>query len=107
MSATEEELEAKLLAILEQPEETAKVVDAIEATADGDEEELTEEQREMLQSLLDAGMPSPDEIIQSAKCAEHNAKIQAKREADLAARRERRAKGLKPKKSKKSKKRRR
>lgn len=107
MSTTNEELEAKLLSILQQPEETTKVVDAIEVVAEGEEEELTEEQRATLQSLLEAGMPSPDEIIREAKCAEHNAKIQATREADLAARRERRAKGLRPKKQTKSKKRRR
>ena len=107
MSETDTDLEAKLLAILNEPDETTKVVDAIEKTHDGSDDELSEDQRATLQSLLDAGMPTPEEIVQSAKCAEHNAKIQAQREADLATRRERRAKGLRPKKQKKSKRRRR
>lgn len=98
MKETDADLEAKLLAILNEPEETTKMVDAITKTVDGEGEALDEDQRATLQSLLEAGMPTPEEIIQSAKCAEHNAKIQAKRQAELAERRERRAKGIKPKK---------
>lgn len=92
MSQSAEDLEAKLLAILNEPDASAQVADAIEKTADGDEESLTEEQRATLQSLLEAGLPTPEQIVQSAKCAEHNAKIQAEREAKLVARKERRAK---------------
>lgn len=90
MTQSAEDLEAKLLAILNEPDESAKVADAIEKSVE--DEELTEEQRATLQSLLEAGLPSPEEIVRSAKCAEHNAKIQAEREAKLAARKERRAK---------------
>lgn len=92
MSQSAEDLEAKLLAILNEPETSAQVADAIEKSADGNEEGLTEEQRATLQSLLEAGLPTPEQIVQSAKCAEHNAKIQAEREAKIAARRERQAK---------------
>jgi hypothetical protein len=92
MKETAEELETKLLAILNEPEESAQVVDAIEKTVDGQEDMLSEEQRATLQSLLEAGMPTPEEIVREAKMAEHNAVIARSRQEDLARRRERRAK---------------
>lgn len=92
MSEDTEDLEAKLLAILSQPEETEKVVDAIEKVDAGEEATLSEEARETLASLLQAGMPTPQEIIRDAKIAEHNAEVQRAREEKLAKRRERQAK---------------
>jgi hypothetical protein len=90
MSETAEDLEAKLLAILNAPDERAEVVDAIEKSADG--EELSEDQRATLASLMDVGMPTPEEIIRDAKIAQHNAQIAARRKADLAKRKSRQAK---------------
>jgi len=87
---TAEDLEAKLLAILSAPNERAEAVDAIERSANG--EDLSEDQRATLASLLDAGMPTPEEIIRDAKMAEHNAQVAARREADLARRKSRQAK---------------
>ena len=87
MEETVEDLEAKLLAILNEPEKTEEIVDAIEKTVDGEEEVLSEDARATLASLLQAGMPSPTEIIRDAKNAEHNAKIDRAREVRLARRR--------------------
>lgn len=83
MTQTTPDLEAKLLEILNNPAEKNSTVDAIEKVAAGQEEELDEDQRATLQSLLEAGMPSPEEIIRDAECAEHNAKISAQRQAKL------------------------
>lgn len=97
MNEATEDLEAKLLAILNEPEETEKVVNAIEKSVD-DDALLSEDERAVLGSLLEAGMPTPEEIIRDAQIAEHNAKIAAKRKADLAARKLRRQKRGKLKK---------
>jgi hypothetical protein len=97
MSETTEELEAKLLAILNQPDESAKLAEAIEKTADG-EDDLSEDQRATLASLLEAGMPTPEEIVRDAKIAEHNTEVKRRRQEDLARRKERRAKRGKSKK---------
>ena len=89
---TSEDLEAKLLAILNEPEETEKLVETIETVATGDETTLSEEARATLASLLNAGMPTPTEIIRDAKLAEHNAQVSYARQVDLAKREARRAK---------------
>lgn len=96
MSETAEELEAKLLAILNEPEQTEDLVDTIEKSADG--KELSEDARATLASLLQAGMPTPQEIVREAEIAQHNAAIDRARKVDLAKRRERRAKRGKLKK---------
>ena len=72
--------------ILAQPD---VVIPDEEIAKDG---KLTEEQRETLQKVLEAEMPSPEEIEQAARIAEHNAEVRRKREEKLAKRRERRAK---------------
>jgi len=92
MNQTAEELEAKLLAILNEPEETRELVESIEKSADGQGAELSEDARATLASLLEAGMPSPVEIIRDAKIAEHNAQVHARRQADLERRKQRQAK---------------
>jgi hypothetical protein len=92
MAPTTQDLEAKLLEILNQPEKTESVVDAIEKSADGQEAELTDEQRATLGALLEAGLPTPEEIVRDAKIAEANARIEQARKVDLARRKERRAK---------------
>ena len=85
------DLEETFKKILEQPD----VVIPEEEIQDG---ELSEDQRATLQSILEAELPTPEEIEQRARIAEHNAEIRRKREEDLAKRRERRAKlGKKPK----------
>lgn len=91
MNQNTQDLEAKLLAILSEPEKKAEALDAIEKAADGDET-LTDDQRATLQALLDVGMPTPADIAIRAECAEHNAEIRAKRQIELALRKERRAK---------------
>lgn len=56
---------------------------------EGEEEsgpELSEEQRATLQKVLEAELPSPEEIMERAKIAEYNAEIQRKREEKLARR---------------------
>jgi len=92
MEETAEELEAKLLAILNEPEKTQGLVETIEKTADGEGAELSEEARATLASLLEAGMPTPEEIIRDAEIAQHNAQVHARRQADLARRKQRQAK---------------
>jgi hypothetical protein len=95
MSTTTQDLEAKLLEILNQPDKSDSLAEAIELVADKEEGKLTDEQRATLASLLEAGLPSPDQIVRDAKCAEHNAKIEQARKLDLARRMERRAKNPK------------
>jgi len=85
------DLEATFKAILEQPD---SVIPAEEIAEGG---EFTDEQRATLQAALQAHMPSPDEIMQRAACAEHNAEIHRKREEKQAKKRARRELGLKPK----------
>lgn len=92
MTENAQDLEAKLLEILNQPEQTAQLVDAIEKTADEEEGKLTEEQRATLGTLLQAGLPTPQEIVRDAQIEEHNARIERARQAELARRKERRAK---------------
>jgi len=92
MTQTAEELEAKFLAILNDPEETKELVESIETSADGRDVELSEDARATLASLLKAGMPSPVEIIRDAKIAEHNAQVHARRQADLERRKQRQTK---------------
>jgi len=79
--ATDEE---KLLAILNQP-------DVEPSPPDGEEEALSEEERRTLGQILESEMPSPDEIVQEAQIAEHNAKIEQRRQEKLAARRAKQA----------------
>lgn len=79
-------LEEKFLRILAQPD---VVIPDEEIAKDG---KLTEEQRETLQKVLEAEMPTPEEIAQAARIAEHNAEVRRKREEKLAKRRERQAK---------------
>jgi len=64
-----------------------------ELTEDGEAEKdavesLDDHQRALLQNLLGAETPTPDEIARQAQMAERNAEIQRKREEKLAARRE-------------------
>jgi hypothetical protein len=95
MSNTTQDLEAKLLEILNQPDKSDSLAEAIEMVADKEEGKLTDEQRATLAALLEAGLPSPDTIVRDAKCAEHNAKIEQARKLDLERRMERRAKNPK------------
>jgi hypothetical protein len=84
------ELEEKFLKILSQP-------DAV-IPADEIEGELSEDQRATLQSVLEAEMPTPEEIERDVKIAEHNAEVQRRRDKKLARRRIRQqAKGKKRK----------
>lgn len=95
MSNTTQDLEAKLLEILNQPDKSDSLAEAIEMVADKEEGKLNDEQRATLASLLEAGLPSPTEIVRDAKAAEHNAKVEQARKLDLARRLERRAKNPK------------
>jgi len=85
------DLEATFKAILEQPD---SVVPAEEIADDG---EFTDEQRATLQAALQAHMLSPEEIMQRAECAAHNAEVHRKREEKQAKKRARRELGLNPK----------
>lgn len=58
---------------------------------DDEGKNLDEHQRALLQHLLNASMPTPEEIMRSARAAEHNAEIDRQRMEKLKARRERRA----------------
>ena len=78
------DLEATFKQILEQPD----VVIPSEEIEDG---ELNEDQRATLQKVLEAELPTPEEIQQRAEIAAHNAEVQRKREERLARRAERRA----------------
>ena len=99
MTQESAELEAKLLEILDQPDLANRMADAAEKVVADEEEQLSEEQRETLATLLEAGLPTPQDIMVRAECAEHNAKVAAKRAEKLRRRRERRAaSGQKPKK---------
>jgi len=77
------DLEATFRKILEQP-------DVIIPEAEIDDE-LSEEQRATLQAVLEAEMPTPEEIQERAEIAAHNAEIQRKRDEKTARKRERRA----------------
>jgi hypothetical protein len=92
MPDTTEDLGAKLLEILNQPEQSAELVDAIEKTVDKDEGNLTDAQRATLGSLLNAGLPTPEEILRDAKIMEHNDKLELTRRVKLALRKQRRVK---------------
>ena len=74
VKAIEEELEAKMLRILAQPD---VAIPDEEIAVDGS---FSEEQRETLQTLLEAEMPTPEEIEQQIKIQAHNAEIQQKRD---------------------------
>jgi len=78
----ESELEERFMQILSEPD---VVIPAEEI--DG---EFTDEQRELLQTVLKATMPSPEEIQQYAECAEHNDKVQRVRDFELMQRKIRR-----------------
>jgi hypothetical protein len=80
--------EEKLLAILSQPDEPLAEVEQVDKI-----NELNELQQETLASLLESGMPSPEEIIRDAQIAEHNAVVQRRRDERLARRRARQTKG--------------
>lgn len=99
METPTQDLEAKLLEILNQPDKSDSLAEAIEMVADKEEGKLTEEQRATLTTLLNAGLPSPDEIARDAKIAEHNARIEQARKNDLARRTERRSKNKRRRKS--------
>jgi hypothetical protein len=92
MANPTQDLEAKLLEILNQPDKSDSLAEAIQMVADKEEGKLTDEQRATLASLLEAGLPTPTEIVRDAKIAERNAEIEKARQADLARRMERRSK---------------
>jgi len=78
------DLEATFKSILEQPD---TVIPAEDYPVDG---EFNAEQRATLQKVLEAELPSPEEIEQRAKRAAHNAEIQKKRDEKQARKRARR-----------------
>ena len=82
VEALQEKLEQKFLEILSQPD--------VVIPADEIEDEFTEEQRATLQSVLEAEMPTPEEIQQQIEIQKHNAEVKAKREERLARREARR-----------------
>ncbi len=75
----ESQLEAKFMEILSIPD--------VVIPADEIDGELSEEQRATLQSVLEAQMPSPEEIQQSIEIAKHNEEVRMKRAIRLAKRR--------------------
>lgn len=79
-----EELESKFLEILSLPN--------VVIPADEIQGEFTEEQRAMLQSVLETEMLSPEEIAQSISIEKHNMEVQRAREERLARRRSRQVK---------------
>lgn len=80
-----DELEERFLRILAQPD---VVIPDEEIAEDG---KFTEDQRATLQAVLESEMPTPDEIVEQAKVAEHNAGIQRKRDEKQARKKARRA----------------
>lgn len=84
VSSVHADLEAKFLEILSQPD---VVIPKDEIPGDG---EFSKEQRATLRAVLEAEMPSPEEIERDIKIAQHNAEIQQKRDRRQAAKRARR-----------------
>lgn len=93
MAKTDQDLEAQLLEILNRPDLDKTISDATDAViASGEGAPLNEEQRATLASLLEAGLPPPEEILRDAKVAEANDHIEQARQVDLLRRKVRRAK---------------
>lgn len=82
LAQIEKGLEERFMQILSEPD---VIIPAEEI--DG---ELSEEQRATLQSVLEAEMPTPEEIQQYAEIAEHNHKVERERKVKLLKRKIRR-----------------
>lgn len=86
------DLEVKLLEILNKPDLFEELAESVDTVEDDGVDALTEDQRATLTTLMSCGMPGPEELIRDAKMAEHNAKVQQKRNERIARRKERKAK---------------
>jgi len=103
MTAEDKKLEAALLSILDSEELDLDLADAprleeAEKAVQTAFPTLGPEAQAAMAKVMVCQMPSPAEIEQAEKIAQHNAEIICKREAKLAARRERQAKKTKRKK---------
>jgi ABC-type uncharacterized transport system ATPase subunit len=90
----DDEQEQKLLEILSLPEvEEAAGETAAEEAVESAFPDMDEKARSIMARVMKAQMPTPEEIEQAEKIAQHNAKVQEKRDAKQRAKELRRLSG--------------